>query len=256
MRRFVRLIGDGMIAVGAFVLLGTGSLYGYSQIEEAQAARAVQMMTPVVQGAWTVTPNPDPEATPVVQATATMRSYSQALGDVSSSSASPQFVPWKDRVGAGQPVSPTPVPVPTPIPIYPVERIVAPSIHLDAKVVESPIVNGEWEVPKFAAGHLQGTDQPLQGGNVVLAGHIESLSSGDVFANVDRLRPGATIRLYTKASVVPYVVERVETVANNDMQVVAPTSSEILTLITCSGTWLPLQRDYNQRTVVIAKRAT
>jgi len=147
-------------------------------------------------------------------------------------------------------------PTSTPLSILPALRIAAASIHLDAPVLESPIVNGEWQVPKFAAGHLQGTDDPLQGGNVVLAGHVESISSGNVFGQIDQLHRGDLIHLYTKARVVTYRVSKVETVANNDMQVVGPTDQEQLTLITCSGAWLPLQHDYNERTVVIADRVS
>jgi LPXTG-site transpeptidase (sortase) family protein len=145
-------------------------------------------------------------------------------------------------------------PTPTPRPIYPAERIVASSIHLDAKVAESPIVKNEWVVPKFAAGHLQGTAQPLEGGNVVLAGHIQSIASGNVFANIARLRPGNQISLYTKGGTITYQVVKVDTVKNTDLTVVAPSPQERLTLITCTGTWLPLQHDYDERTVVIANR--
>ena len=143
---------------------------------------------------------------------------------------------------------------PTPSPIYPAERIVASSIHLDARIAESPVVNNDWVVPKFLAGHLQGTAQPLQGGNVVLAGHIQSIASGNVFANIAQLRPGSQVSLYTKGGIVTYQVVKVETVKNTDLSVVTPSSQEKLTLITCTGTWLPLQHDYSERTVVIADR--
>ena len=109
-------------------------------------------------------------------------------------------------------------------------------------------------MPKFAAGHLQGTAQPLQGGNVVLAGHIQSIASGNVFANIAKLRPGSQVSLYTKGGIVAYQVMNVQTVKNTDLSVVAPSSQEKLTLITCTGIWLPLQHDYSERTVVIASR--
>jgi LPXTG-site transpeptidase (sortase) family protein len=131
-------------------------------------------------------------------------------------------------------------------------RIVAPTIDLDAPVVESPLVHGEWQVPPFAAGHLAGTAQPLRGGNVALAGHLQNLARGNVFADLDRLRVGDVVRLYTDRAVVVYQVAKVETVSRDDLGVLAPTSHETLTLITCAGTWLPLQRDYSERTVVVA----
>ena len=62
------------------------------------------------------------------------------------------------------------------------------------------------------------------------------------------------MRLHTPRGVVAYSVAKVETVPRDDLDVLAPTSHETLTLITCAGTWLPLQRDYSERTVVVADR--
>lgn len=235
-------LSNSLIALGVVILVGTASIYGYSLYEQAQAEREVANLKPAVADAWTPVPAPSTTATPGPAAAPI------ATGEWASRSAG--FVPWSERANH------TPTVVPTPLPIYPAERIVAPSIRLDAKVAESPIVDGQWEIPKFAAGHLQGTAQPLQGSNVILAGHVQSISSGDVFANLDRLHAGDVIRLYTKASMISYKVEAVETVSNDDVQVLAPTSHEVLTLITCSGTWLPLQHDYSKRTVVVANRIT
>ena len=123
-------------------------------------------------------------------------------------------------------------------------------------MVESHIVNGEWQVPKFVAGHLEGTALPLAGGNVVLSGHVQSLSSGNVFAKIGSLRVGDSVRVYTKDTIVTYVVAKMDVVSNKDVNVIRPTSVEQLTLITCTGTWLPLQRDYDRRLVVVASRQT
>lgn len=237
MRMVLLWVSNGLILLGLAILLATGAVYGYSLYEQAQAEREVASLAPAVPDAWT--PVPPPTATPTkvpLPAVAGPRADS--------------FVPWPDRRRA----SPVPTPSPTRPAILPAERIEAPAIHLDAKVVESPIVNGEWEIPKFAAGHLEGSAQPLQGSNVILAGHVQSISSGDVFANLDRLKPGDLIRLYTKVTVVTYRVSKVETVANDDVKVLAPTPREELTLITCTGEWLPFQHDYSERTVVIADR--
>jgi len=245
-------ISNGLIIAGLAILLAVGGLGGYSQYEEARAAQQVAMLSP---------PTADLR---VPVATATARPVEMSLADTSvverasndlvasrdTADLSASFVPWSQRFST----TATPVPTATPLPISPAERIIASSIHLDTKVEESPIVADQWVVPKFAAGHLQGTAQPLQGGNVVLAGHVQSISSGDVFANIARLRSGSPIQLYTKTAIVTYVVTSVEIVRNTDLSVVAPSSQEELTLITCTGTWLPLQHDYNERTVVIARR--
>ncbi|MGH2457569.1 MAG: sortase [Chloroflexota bacterium] len=238
-RSALRWLSNGLIALGIAILLATGGVYGYSTFEQAQAERQAASLKPAIPDAWT--PGPAPTETSTAVAVAAVDS-----GDPRSDT----FVPYPRRVEAGAPSTPTAVPTPAPA-----ERIVAPTIHLDAVVKEAPIVKGEWEIPKFAAGHLAGTAQPLQGNNVILAGHVESISSGDVFANLDRLKTGDVIRLYTAAAVVSYKVERVETVSNDDTAVLQPTPREVLTLITCAGAWLPLEHDYTQRTVVIASRA-
>ena len=222
----VRWLGTGLIALGLSILVVTIGFYGYSQYEEQQAQQEVAAM-------GLPEPNPAPTA---------------------ATSANPTMQPWPRQVAPWATAMPRPTAMPTAIPNLPADRIRAPSIGLDSRVVESLIVDGEWTVPKFVAGHLQGTANPLQGSNVALAGHIESISSGNVFANIGKLKPGDPIQLYTSQSIVNYKVSQVRVVANNDLSVVQPTHQEQVTLITCTGTWLPLQRDYNQRLVVIAKR--
>ncbi len=231
-------LSNSLIVVGVVLLLGTGAVYGYSTYEQARANREAASLKPAITGAWT--PSPVPTATPTSAPVAVA-----ATTELSTATPSVREQPTRAIATA----TPTPAPV-----IYPAERIVAPSIHLDAVVKEAPVVNGQWEIPKFAAGHLEGTAQPLQGNNVVLAGHVESISSGDVFANIASLKRGDTVRIYTKAAVVTYTVDTVQNVANDDTNVLQPTPREVLTLITCAGAWLPLQHDYTQRTVVIASR--
>ena len=227
-----RWAGTGLMLAGLAILLVTGGLFAYGQYGQYQASQEVQTILPPV-----VVPTPTTEVVPVV--------------------APPTFTAVTTNEGLSSPTalptaSPTPLPTVTPIPVTPMQRLIASSIGLDTKVVEAPIINGEWTVPKFVAGHLLGTAQPLQGSNVVLSGHVQSISSGNVFARIGELKNGDVIWVYTKAAVVTYVVAQTRIVANNDVSVVRPSSQEILTLITCTGRWLPLQRDYDSRTVVIA----
>lgn len=242
-RRVSLWLSYGLIVVGVALLLGTGVLYGYSHYEEAEAFRAAAQIMPTLRS------TPTSESTSTITALSSLRPASSAEASFRSDPDA-DFIPWRLRHAA---IAMPPI-TPTVRPIFPTERIVAPAIGLDAKVVESRIVDGEWVVPKFVAGHLQGTAQPLQDGNIALAGHVQSISSGNVFANIGRLRPGNEVKLYTKAGIVTYNVEKVRTVKNTDLSVVAPTSEERLTLITCTGTWLPLQRDFSERSVVIATR--
>lgn len=240
-QRLTTWVGNLLILGGVLLIVATMGLYGYSQYEQQKYTREAAQIVPVFSATPAATTTPTAVAAP----SSDFASERDALRQQS----------LVDRHPVVPPVLPSPTPRPTAVPIYPAERIVAPTIALDAKVVEAPIVDGEWTVPKFVAGHLQGTANPLQGSNVVLAGHIESISSGNVFANIGNLKPGQPIQLYTRAAIVRYVVSKVEVVKNNDLSVVQPTPRDELTLITCTGTWLPLQRDFNQRLVVVARRA-
>lgn len=241
-----RWLGTLLIIFGISLLGATAALYGYGQyeryrFEQELAASGLAGQHPgTVAGAELLddaTPTPELTATAIV-------AMSTATPDVAVTPTRPAVTP-----------SPTvPPATPTPAPTSPPTRIVAPSITLDSPVVEAPIQNNEWQVPKFVAGHLQGTAYPGQGSNVVLSGHVESISSGNVFANLGELKVGDPIRIDTKYASVEYVVREIKTVRNDDLSVVAPTPIEQLTLITCTGTWNPITRDYSHRTIVVAVR--
>jgi sortase A len=231
------------MAAGIVILVGTLGLYGYGQYEQWQISQEAMKIVPI---APTAAPPPRPTATvmpPSLSPTAGIN-----IGISPSATAPPTETP--------RPVASTPTPDPTPVGPAPARRIVAPSIGLDTLVVEAPIVDGEWTVPKFVAGHLVGTAEPLQGGNVVLSGHVESISSGNVFANLEQMKPGDKIMVYTTDRIVTYAVHKTLVVKNDDMSVVQPQGRETLTLITCSGNWLPLKNDYDQRFVVVANLAS
>jgi LPXTG-site transpeptidase (sortase) family protein len=246
MRRIAFWFSNLMIVAGAGLLLVTGGFYLYSQYEQARAEQEAAAMQPAVPNAWT------PIAAPAVIATPTEIATSTAVPTALVTNPSATSLP---ATALPLPTA-TALPTATPVPALPVERIVAQAIKLDSKVVESPLVNGQWLVPKFVAGHLQGTAQPLQGSNIVLSGHVQSISSGNVFARIDELKPGDLIRLYTNDTVVSYTVTKVASVPNDDLAVVQPTAKEQVTLITCTGEWLPLQHDYSERTVVVAEKSS
>lgn len=142
------------------------------------------------------------------------------------------------------------------LPALPVTRVVLPSIQVDTSVVESPIVNGEWQVPRFVAGHLEGTALPGQMSNVVLTGHLQSLTNGNVFADLERLRPGDAVSVYTEGREWRYTVRDSKLVLPNQVGVVGPTPDETLTLVTCAGTWNPFTRMYSHRIIVTATLST
>jgi LPXTG-site transpeptidase (sortase) family protein len=248
-RRIQRWASNGLILIGLTILLVTVGFYAYGQYEQYRANVDVGNSLPPDAVNWT------PVAVVPVATASIPTATAEVLPSPSpaaNSAGFPKAVPTRPTEAPLPTLIPSPTP--TPIPITPMRRLIAGSIGLDTKVVEAPIVNGEWTVPKFVAGHLLGTAQPLQGSNIVLSGHVQSISSGNVFARIGELKLGNVIQVYTSNAEVAYTVTDSLVVANTDLDVVRPTPNEILTLITCTGTWLPLQHDYDSRIVVIASR--
>jgi LPXTG-site transpeptidase (sortase) family protein len=122
-------------------------------------------------------------------------------------------------------------------------------------------VNENWDVTLLGefAGHLEGTRLIGQGGNYVLAGHVE-LKDGrpGPFAKLKNLKAGDSI-IVRKGSanttaLLHYTVTQVTTVNPNDIDVIRNHGYEELTLITCDG-WDEASRTYKARTVVHARPA-
>jgi len=120
---------------------------------------------------------------------------------------------------------PTPAPI-TPGPRSPT-RIVIPAIGVDA-----PIVPGtDWEALKKGVGHHPGTANPGERGNMVLAAHNDIY--GEIFRDLDRLRPGDEIWVYAGSQAYRYVVVHKQIVEPTRVEVMAPTRDPVVTLITC-----------------------
>ena len=163
-----------------------------------------------------------------------------------------------------QPVGAQPQPTPTPAAFTagaasfrPVTRIAIPSINLDAPAVPADLVreNGAitWAVPPFKVGHAQDTGAAGGPSNAVLVGHVTSRSVGNVFEQLHNVRPGDAITVFSNDQHFSYRVSDVRSVERTDVSVVQPTSTPTLTLITCTGMWLPLVNDYAKREVVRAE---
>jgi len=243
--RILRGLGGFLVVIGATLVLLTGGLLAYGQYErwqfETEEAATVQAeiaeataSARLVTGAHT---NPATPAPTSVLSPLSSRVPAVASPQTSSRTALPTVT-----------LTASPAPVP--------RRIIAPSIKLDSRIVESSVVNGEWTVPKFVAGHLVGTANPGENGNMALSGHIESISSGNVFAEIGRLNVGDDIFIQGGQTWYRYVVVETKSVPNTDLTVLDPLGYPSLTLITCTGTWLPLARDYDRRLIVLARLDT
>lgn len=122
----------------------------------------------------------------------------------------------------------------------PAIRIVAPSIHLNAPVVETPPVSGVWDVADWAVGHLTTSPNPGAVGNMALSAHDDI--KGEVFKRLGDLKPGDTVELYTRHSLFTYVVVNRLVVDPSDVQVLNATRTPTVTLISCSPYWVDTQR--------------
>lgn len=79
-----------------------------------------------------------------------------------------------------------------------------------------------------AAGHVPGTAYPGDDGNVVLAGHRDSL-----FRGLRGVALGDVATLVTPSGARRYVVDSIELVRPDDVRVLAPSDRPTLTLVTC-----------------------
>ena len=203
----------------------------------------------------TATVQQPPAITPGPLSTA----LSQALGSgasriVPTSTAAPQ----RDTPTAVPPtaVPPTAAPRPDGTPILPtgakygdhnpnvpgrVVRVAAPSIKMDTGVYEVYGIDGTWEVADYAAGHHYNSRNPGEGGNIVLSGHNNW--RGEVFRDLDKLKPGDEIRVWTQAGKeYVYKVRKIDKLKEvgvsyaqrlKNAQVLNDTPQEQLTLISC-----------------------
>ncbi len=118
------------------------------------------------------------------------------------------------------------IPLPTPGPAQPV-RIRIPAVGVDA-----PVVEGDgWEQLKKGVGHHIGSANPGQRGNMVLSGHNDIY--GEVFRDLNRLKPGDAIIVYARDKAYTYIVTEKHIVEPTDIQWLAPTQRPTVTLVSC-----------------------
>ena len=118
------------------------------------------------------------------------------------------------------------IPVPTAAPDQAV-RIQIPSLNVDA-----PVVQGDgWEQLKKGVGQYVGSTPPGRDGNLVLSAHNDVY--GELFRYLDRLVPGDQVIVYTQQRKFVYVVDRTVLVEPTAVEVMSPTASPTVTLISC-----------------------
>lgn len=118
------------------------------------------------------------------------------------------------------------IPVPTPGPEQAV-RIQIPAIGVDA-----PIVQGDgWEQLKKGVGQYIGSPDPGKPGNLVLSAHNDIF--GQIFRDLDKLKTGDQVIIFSQLHQYVYVVTRSQIVSKSQVEVMAPTKRPVVTLISC-----------------------
>jgi sortase A len=137
-----------------------------------------------------------------------------------------------------------PPPIPTPGPEQ-ARRIQIPAIDVD-----KPIVQGDdWEQLKKGVGQNIGSSLPGQPGNVVLSAHNDIY--GEIFRDLDKLKPGDEIIISTERQSYTYVVNDIDVVEPTEVSVMSNTEHASTTLISCYPYLVN-----NKRIVVFADLAT
>jgi len=106
----------------------------------------------------------------------------------------------------------------------PLGRIEISSIGLAAMIMEG--VDGR--TLRHAVGHIPGTPQPGQQGNVALAGHRDTF-----FRGLRNIHKDDEITLTTLHGSYRYRVDSTQVVEPKDTQVLGATADDFLTLVTC-----------------------
>lgn len=133
------------------------------------------------------------------------------------------------------------IPLPTPGPEH------ATRIQIPALAVDAPIVQGDgWEQLKKGVGQHVGSANPGDNGNVVLSAHNDIF--GELFRDLDRLKTGDEVILFTNQGAYTYIVSNSKVVEPTQVEVMESTSLPSVTLISC----YPYLVD-NQRIVVTAR---
>lgn len=132
------------------------------------------------------------------------------------------------------------LPIPTPGPQA------ARQIQIPAISINAPVVIGDgWEQLKKGIGQHLNTANPGETGNMVVSAHNDIF--GELFKDLDKLKPGDEVIVITQDRTYTYVVTETQIVQPTDVEVMNQTTNSTLTLISC----YPYRKD-TQRIVVTA----
>jgi sortase A len=108
------------------------------------------------------------------------------------------------------------------------QRIFIPKIWDTA----APVVLGDgWEQLKRGVGQHVGSVNPGQPGNLILSAHNDIF--GELFRDLDRLKPGDEVVISTGVRDFEYRVTGIRIVEPTEVSVMEPTAKPTITLISC-----------------------
>lgn len=113
----------------------------------------------------------------------------------------------------------------------PPTRLIIPDLGIDVVVKEAKIVKGYWEVFPDSAGFGLGSAYPQDTGNQVIFAHARP----GLFLPLKEVKIGQKVYVFTKDSWYTYTIKNIKEVLPSQVEVIAPTTSAVLTLYTCSG---------------------
>lgn len=141
----------------------------------------------------------------------------------------------------------------------PITHVRVEQIGLDVDVVPARLIERDagttWEVPAFRVGHAEWTAGAGEPGNAVLLGHVTSVRSGNVFHDLDKVEIGDVVEVFAEDQRFDYRISEVARVPRDASDVLEQGTQASVTLITCTGVWLPTIWDYTERLVVRAELA-
>jgi LPXTG-site transpeptidase (sortase) family protein len=110
-------------------------------------------------------------------------------------------------------------------------RVIIPSVRIDLPIVPAPVVNGVWKTSAVSASHGLGSANPGENGNTVIFAHARER----LFLPLRDVKENDPVYLLTADGWYRYRVESFKLVNPEDVEVIAATKEEVLTLFTCTG---------------------
>ena len=123
------------------------------------------------------------------------------------------------------------------------QRVIIPDLAIDLEVEKAEVVGGYWEVFADSAAWGTGSGLPGEAGNQVIFAHARE----GLFLPLRSIEVGQKVYVLNEDEWYKYEVYEIKEVYPNQVEVIAPTEDETLTLYTCSG-----YQD-SKRLIVIAK---